>query len=111
MVLQELVPLLNQFRKQQSDTTILPTRTRKTESEISYGPAEGDHQFCKVKSLLKRKSRENYKKMKKFMRDNFGEDEKEQFKKDDRKRKKKMCDNFDKKIFKKEGNKKNTNKT
>ena len=49
--------------------------------------------------------------MKKFMRGNFGEDEKEQFKKDDRKRKKKMCDNFDKKIFKKEDNKKKKSKT
>ena len=48
----------------------------------------------KVKSPLKRKSqftnrssRENDKKRKKFMRDNFGEDEKEQLKKDDKKRK------------------------
>ena len=46
----------------------------------------------KVKSPVKRKSqltncssRENDKKRKKFMRDNFGEDEKEQLKKDDKK--------------------------
>ena len=48
----------------------------------------------KVKFPVKRKSkftnrisRENDKKRKKFMRDNFGEDEKEQLKKDDKKRK------------------------
>ena len=40
--------------------------------------------------------------MKKFMHDNSGEDEREQLEKDDRKRKKNMCDNFDKKILKKD---------
>ena len=49
----------------------------------------------RVKSPLKRKSkfrnrnsRENDEKRKKFMRDNFGEDEKEELKKVDKKRKK-----------------------
>ena len=48
----------------------------------------------KVKSPVKRKSkftnrgsRENDNKRKKFMRDNFGEDEKEHLKKDDKKKK------------------------
>ena len=57
----------------------------------------------KVKSPVKRKSqltncssRENDKKRKKFMRDNFGEDEKEQFKKGDKKRKREMGDNLNK---------------
>ena len=52
----------------------------------------------KVKSPVKRKSkftnrssRENDKKRKKFVSDNFGEDEKVQLKKDDKKRKKEMC--------------------
>ena len=57
----------------------------------------------KVKSPVKRKSkftnrssRENDKKRKKFMRDNFGEDEKEQLKKDDKKkRKREMLDNLE----------------
>ena len=38
-------------------------------------------------------SREKDKK-RKFMGDNFGDDEKEQFKKDDKKRKKEKCDNL-----------------
>ena len=41
-------------------------------------------------------SRENDKKRKKFMHDNFGEDEKEQFKKGDKKRKREMGDNLNK---------------
>ena len=56
----------------------------------------------KVKSPVKRKSkftnrssRENDKKRKKFMRDNFGEDEKEQLKKDDKERKREMHDNLE----------------
>ena len=56
----------------------------------------------KVESPVKRKSkftnrssRENDKKRKKFMRDNFGEDEKEQLKKDDKKRKREMRDNLE----------------
>ena len=56
----------------------------------------------KVKSPVKRKSkftnrspRENDKKRKKLLRDNFGEDEKEQFKKDDKKRKREMRDNLE----------------
>ena len=56
----------------------------------------------KVKSPVKRKSkftnrssRENDKKRKKFMRDNFGEDEKEQLKKDDKKRNREMRDNLE----------------
>ena len=56
----------------------------------------------KVKSSVKRQSnfanrtsRENGKKRKKLMRDNFGEDEKEQLKKDDQKRKKEMPDYLD----------------
>ena len=55
----------------------------------------------KVKSPVKRKSqftnrssRENDKR-KKFMRNNFGEDEKEHLKKDDKKRKREMCDNLE----------------
>ena len=65
----------------------------------------------KVKSPVKRKSkftncssRENDKKMKKFMHDNFGEDKKEQLKKDGKKRKREMCDNLQeekKRVFKK----------
>ena len=54
-----------------------------------------------VKFLVKRKakftnrsSRENYKKRKKFMRDNFDEDQKQQLKKDDKKRKGEMRDNL-----------------
>ena len=55
----------------------------------------------KVKSSVKRKwkftnrsFRENDKKRKKCMRDKFGEDEKEQLKKDDKKRKREMHDNL-----------------
>ena len=59
----------------------------------------------KVKSPVKRKpkftnrrsSKENDKKRKKFIRDNFDEDEKEQLKKVDKNRKKEMCDNFEEK--------------
>ena len=67
----------------------------------------------KVKCPAKRKSkftnhssREYDKKRKKFMRDNFGEDEKEQLKKDDKKRKREMLDNLEeekKRILKKRG--------
>ena len=56
----------------------------------------------KVKFPVKRKSkftnrisRENDKKRKKFMRDSFGEDEKEQLKKDDKKRKREMRDKLE----------------
>ena len=55
----------------------------------------------KAKSPVKRKSkfsscisRENDKKRKKFMHDNFGEDEKEQLKKDDKRKKREMRDNL-----------------
>ena len=58
----------------------------------------------KVKSPVKRKpkftnrcSKENDKKRKKFIRDNFDEDEKEQLKKVDKNRKKEVCDNFEEK--------------
>ena len=58
--------------------------------------------ISKVKSPVKRNSkftnrssRENDKKRKKFIRDNFDEDEKEQLKKDDKKRKREMRDNFE----------------
>ena len=44
-----------------------------------------------------RSSRENDKKRKKFMRDNFGEDEKEQLKKDHKKGKREICDNLEEK--------------
>ena len=55
----------------------------------------------KVKSLSKRKSKFTSRcsrgkdKRKKFMHDNFGEDEKEQLKNKDKKRKKEMLDNLD----------------
>ena len=67
----------------------------------------------KVKSPVKRKSeftnlssRENDNKRKKFMHDNFVEDEKEPLKKVDKKRKKEMRDNLEeekKRIFKTRG--------
>ena len=58
--------------------------------------------LSKVKSPVKRKSeftngssRENDKKRKKFIHDNFGEDEKEQLKKGDKKRKREIRDNLE----------------
>ena len=66
------------------------------------GQHKGKTNSSKVESPVKRKSkftnrssRENDKKRKKFMRDNFGEDEKEQLKKDDKKRKREMRDNLE----------------
>ena len=98
MILLELVPLLKWFQKQQRQWS-----TKKTESEISYGPAVRENQFKQNKISSEEKvkftissSREIDKKRKKFLHDNFGGDEKEQLKRDDIKRKKQMRDNLEK---------------
>ena len=64
----------------------------KQKAKLAMDQQDKKTSSSKVKSPVKRKSqltncssRENDKKRKKFMRDNFGEDEKEQLKKDDKK--------------------------
>ena len=86
----------------------------KQKAKLAMDQQDKKTSSSKVKSPVKRKSqltncssRENDKKRKKFMRDNF-EDEKEQLKKDDKKRKTEMRDNLEEE--KKEYSKKEDNK-
>ena len=74
----------------------------KRKTKLAMGQQKEKTNSSKVKSPAKRKSkftnhssRENDEKRKKCMHDDFGEDEKEQLKKDDRKRKKEMRNNLE----------------
>ena len=67
--------------EKQKAKLVMDQQNKKTSSIKVKSPLERKSQFTN------RSSRENDKKRKKFMRDNFGEDEKEQLKKDDKKRK------------------------
>ena len=69
-----------------------PLELEEQKVKLAMGQHKGKTNSSKVKSPVKRKSkftngssRENDKKRKKFMCDNFGEDEKEQLKKDGKK--------------------------
>ena len=84
----------------------------KQKEKLTMNQQEEKTNSNEVKSPMKRKlkftnhySRENDKKRKKFMCDNFGKDEKQQSKKDDKKRKGEMRDNLKEKekLFKKRG--------
>ena len=84
--------------------TICSSRSKKTESGISYGSAERKKQFKQSKIFIEAKSkftncssRENDKNRKKFMRGHFGEDQKEQLRKVGKKGKKEIRDNLEEK--------------
>ena len=98
-----------------NDTTGVSSTSGKTESKISYGPAERETNSSKVKSNQEKikwkskftncSSRENDKKRKKFMHDNWGR-WKRTVKKKMTKEEREMRDNLDKEkiiILKKRG--------
>ena len=79
----------------------VPLELEKQKAKSAMNQQKEKINSSNVKFLVKRKakftnrsSRENYKKRKKFMRDNFDEDQKQQLKKDDKKRKGEIGDNL-----------------